>query len=358
MAREAFGKWKVLGTIGEGGQAQVYRVVDSTDQTPGQFALKPLRNCADETLRNRFEQEVSATLAIEHPNILRIYESELAVDRPYYVAEYCEGESLDKAEAGRFFGDIRRATEVLLPVIDALIAAHERRVYHRDVKPANILFRRDGTPVLGDFGICRMEGGVPHTLSDRAMGSRHFIAPEMEAGRHHLGEPSDRTDVYSLGKVLYWMLSGGRVFDREDHRAPGNSLVELLRHPKWEHIHLLLDKMIVEKPQGRLHSHQVEEVLTMVQELVEGNFAPLKPSAGIQCRFCGIGKYEKFAAWDFNDPSVSKPYGNYDGNARRVGLGTTSGTDGTDIRVLRCPNCGHVELFQFTGTKNHGWWNE
>lgn len=351
MAKRAFGKWKIVGTIGEGGQAQVYLAVDTTGQAPGQFALKPLRNSSDEILRKRFEQEVRATLAIGHRNILRIYESALATDRPYYVAEYCEGGSLDESEPGRFFGDMRATAAVLLPVINALVAAHERGVYHRDMKPANILFRKDGTPVVGDFGICHVKDGVPLTLSDKAMGSRHFIAPEMEAARHHLGGPSDRTDVYSLGKVLYWMLSGGRVFDREDHRARGNSLIELLGPPKWEHVHLLLDKMIVEKPLERLHSHEVKEALTMTQELVEGNFAPLKPSGGIQCRFCGIGKYERFAAFSDGGSTI-------DQGMSRVGLFPIIGPFGTNVRVLRCSNCGHIEWFQFDGIKSHGWWDQ
>jgi len=356
VAKKGFGKWKILGTVGAGGQAQVYLVEDSTGQTVGQCALKPLRNLADGELRRRFEQEVRATDAVRHPNILRIYESDLSVVRPYYVAEYCEGGSLEKSGASLFKGDIQRTAKVLMPVLDALVAAHRLGVYHRDVKPANILIRKDGAPVVGDFGICHIEGGEPRTLSDRAMGSRHFTAPEMEAGRHYLGEPSDRTDVYSFGKVLYWMLSGGRIFDREDHRGPGNYLVDLLGNPKWEHIHMLLDKLIMEKPEGRLHSHELREALTMAENMLQGNFAPLKPSAGIQCRFCGQGKYEKFAAYDFNDPSVAQAYRQGGGNTQLVGLLASGGPYGTDVRVLRCSNCGHVEYFQFTGIKSHDWW--
>jgi serine/threonine protein kinase len=306
MAKKAkrFGRWKVVGTIGEGGQAQVYLVEDSTRTTDGQFALKPLSNLDAAERRKRFEEEVKATSAFGHPNVLHIFESDLSAMRPYYVAEYCEGKSLEKVEVGRFVGNIRCLVDTLLPVIDALVFAHQKGIYHRDIKPGNVLFRHDGTPVVGDFGICHMEGGTPQTLSWKAMGSRHFTAPEMEAGRHHLGKPSDRTDTYSLGKLMYWMLSGGKIFDREDHRAPGVSLVELLRDQKWEHIHMLLDKMVVEKPEGRLHSRELKEVLQMTADLVEGNFAPLKPSARIKCRFCGLGKYERPVACNSGDSSI------------------------------------------------------
>jgi serine/threonine protein kinase len=85
------------------------------------------------------------------------------------------------------------------------------------MKPSNILLRADGTPVLGDFGICHLEGDERVTMTDKAMGARDYTAPEMESGgRRRFGGPSDKTDVYGLGKVLYWMFLGGRnVFTRE-----------------------------------------------------------------------------------------------------------------------------------------------
>ncbi len=109
---------------------------------------------------------------------------------------------------------------------------------HRDVKPPNILFRRDGTPVLGDFGICHMEGDARVTLSDEAMGSTNYIAPEMQAGQH--GLVTGAADVYALGKVLYRMLSSGRIFAREDHRIPGCYLPQLLGDQRWWHFHEVL----------------------------------------------------------------------------------------------------------------------
>ena len=118
------------------------------------------------------------------------------------------------------------------------------------MKPGNIPFRRDRTPVIGDYGLFYTMEGEGVTVVGEAVGPRHFIAPEMEAGRRYLGEPSDRTDVYSLGKVLYWLLSGRRLIDREEHRAPGNNLVQMLDGQRWEHVNMLLDKMLVREPEG------------------------------------------------------------------------------------------------------------
>jgi serine/threonine protein kinase len=89
---------------------------------------------------------------------------------------------------------------VLLPIVRGLEAAHGKGIFHRDCKPANILFRADGTPVLGNFGICYVDDGELVTLSDEGMGSKNFIAPEMESGG--TVDVSEAVDVYSLAKVL------------------------------------------------------------------------------------------------------------------------------------------------------------
>jgi serine/threonine protein kinase len=182
-------KWKPQGkSIGEGGQSRVQLVEDITGKLPGQYALKLLKSEGSAQARARFKAEVESIQRIEHPNVLTIYDSDLESPNPYYVAEYCEGGSLQKVESGTFKGNLNATLALVLPVLDALVAAHGAGIVHRDVKPANILFRSDGTPVLGDFGICYMEEGEPVTLSDEAVGSRYYLAREMEAGNRSLGD--------------------------------------------------------------------------------------------------------------------------------------------------------------------------
>lgn len=347
-------RWKRTGrTLGEGGQAQVFIVEDTRKEYPGQWALKELRNIDDPKAKERFGREVKAVQSLNHPNVLRIIHSDLAAERPYFVAEYCEGGSLQKIGASRYKGNMVATKEAVLPILDALVAAHKAGVIHRDVKPPNILIRRDGTPVIGDFGICFVEGGQQVTLSNEGVGSRNFIAPEMESGQHNLGEPSDRTDVYSLGKVIYWMLSGGNEFAREDYP----SLADVLKDQRFEHVHRLLEQMVIREPAKRLQGHEVREKLEMTSSLVEGNFAPLSPSVGIQCRFCGVGEYQRFASYDAGDPSKSRQHPEQlpDGTSR---LGLYPVSPGTNVRCLRCSHCGHVEWFQFTGIKSPTWWDK
>src|SRR5260370_638316 len=188
-----------------------------------------------------------------------------------------------------------------------------------------------------------MDGDERVTLSDEAMGSINYIAPEMQAGQH--GPVTGAVDVYAVGKVLYWTLSGGRVFAREDHRAPNGYLPRLLGDQRWEHVHALFDDMIVADPTKRIGIAQLRTRLEQILSLVEGDYMPLRPSMGLRCRVCGIGKYTKYAS-------------KQQGWAGRSGwFGLIGNVAGTDLRVLHCDHCGHVEWFDFGGIADEGWWD-
>jgi len=333
-------RWERIRSLSEGGQARIFEVRDRKKEFKGRFALKMLKNVDDPKRRGRFIQEVDATQGIRYPNILRIVDKKLDGEEPYYVSELCSGGSLEKLGAVRFRGDLSASLKILIPVVDALVAASAARVVHRDIKPSNILLRDNETPVVGDFGICFIEGNERMTVTDEAVGSRNFIAPEMESGHGHLGGPSDKTDVYSLGKLIYWMLSGGYESAREDLRS--RSLVMELGDERFEHVHALLDKMVVQEPERRIGIDRVREELIATAKLVIGNYAPLRPRAGIKCRFCGIGYYQQRpsrAGYPISELGLSLPAG-------------------SDVRVLVCGNCGHVELFKFEGLADKSWWEK
>jgi serine/threonine protein kinase len=323
-------------SLAEGGQGQVFLVHDTTESDAAPFVLKRLKNLKRLDL---FEREVNATRAINHPNILRVIDFDLSGSQPYHVAEYCEHGSLVDIGAAAFKGNVPYAVSILLPIVDALQAAHEHGVFHRDVKPPNILIRQDGQPVLADFGICHMEGGARFTLTtNEPGGSVNYIAPEMESGRR-LGPPCRETDAYSLAKVLYWMLSGGEIFAREDHR--GRPLTTIVGEPRFEHVHLFLDRIIIENPSDRARFAELPDLIAKMEALTMGNFAPLKPSIGIVCRFCGAGKYEQHVG---------------PGTATTARIGIPPMAD-RDIRALRRNNCGHIELFDFKGLRSDWWRN-
>jgi serine/threonine protein kinase len=339
VARQYEG-WTVIRSLNEGGQGHIFLVEDTTGKYSGHYVLKRLKNRGRLDL---FEREVKAMQAVDHPHVLRVIEANIGSTSPYYVAEYCEGGSLAQ-QPERFCGDIDGTTTVLTWIAEALQAAHDAKVIHRDVKPANILFRKDGTPVLGDFGICHMDGDRRVTVVDEAMGSLNYIAPEMESGRR-FGDPTDRTDVYALGKVAYWMLSGGREFAREDHRASALYLPRLFGDELWEHVHALLDETVVEDPQRRLPIDRLLSRLQQTASLITGRYTPLRPSMGLRCRFCGIGVYTKYATKQNWPPQA--------GWFSAVGR-----FSGADLRVLRCNHCGHVEWFDMMGIDGGQWWEK
>jgi serine/threonine protein kinase len=325
------GRWRVVESADEGGQAHIFRVEDTKGEFPGYHALKRLK---DVGRLDRFEREVEVTSGLNHPNILKVEDFDVTGKPPYYVSEWCEGRSLEDSPQ-EFAGDITGTVELLLPIVDALQAAALLipPVVHRDVKPANILLRTDGTPVLADFGICHVADGKLVTLSDRAMGSTNYVAPEMQAGQH--GVVTSGADVYSLGKTLYWMLSGGHIFAREAHRAPGVYLVERLGAQRWEHVHSILDGMIVEDYTKRHNLALLASLLQSVTYLVSGDFVPLRPSIGLLCRWCGRGTYKTMKTLD-HQGHIAWLY--------------TSG-----LRGLKCSHCGRIEFFDITGIENPEW---
>lgn len=325
-----YGRWETIGTLDQGGQAHVFLVKDASKELAGQFALKRLRNAERIDL---FEREIGAVRKIQHPNMLRVVDYDLQGKKPYYVAEYCEGGSLEKIGAATYRGNLRKTVEVLLPIISAIEAAHAAGVVHRDVKPANILFRATGEPVLGDFGICHVEGDQRITRTDEAMGSRDYIAPEMEAGRR---EPvTGAVDVYALGKVMYWMVSGGKPFAREDHRSDTLYLPRILGEQRFEHVHARLDVMIATDYTKRLPIQLLPTQLLETMYLVEGNFAPLRPSLGLQCRWCGKGTYRL--------------------HQRVNGRGFIDWIGGPGLRALQCSYCGRLEVFDVQQVENATW---
>ena len=137
------------------------------------------------------------------------------------------------------------------------------------------------------------------------------------------------------------MLSGGRIFSRETHRI--RPLSGILQDLRFEHVEMFLDDVLVEDPTKRIKFTDLAPRLERLRTLVRGDFAPLKTSTRVRCRFCGIGTYETFAK---SGPSGTQPLA-------RVGLQNSSGSD---LRILRCAHCGHVETFEFSNIAAKDWW--
>ncbi|HVG22687.1 MAG TPA: serine/threonine-protein kinase [Thermoanaerobaculia bacterium] len=204
------GRYRVLQHLGGGGSAEVYLAEDTVMRR--KVALKVLRRLeADERDLRHFEREIRSASMINHPNILTILDVGTDDEVQYIASEYVEGESLrQRMSHGRM--DAAEVLDVAMGVAGALAAAHEAWVVHRDVKPENIMLRRGGGVKVLDFGVATIAGGGDGTdpLRRARLGTLYYLSPEQVRGESVI---DTRSDIYSLGVVLYEMLAGYPPFD-------------------------------------------------------------------------------------------------------------------------------------------------
>ena len=202
--------YDILDVIGSGGMGIVYRARDRRlDRT---VAVKMILAAgeADRHQLARFRDEARAVAALQHPNIVQVYETGEAAGRPYLVLEYVAGESLARHANGTPVGP-RRAASLVAALAHAVQHAHDRGIIHRDLKPANILLAPDGTPKVTDFGLAkRLDSDSARTRTGVVVGSPSYMPPEQAAGNVRAVGPS--TDVYALGAILYELLTGRPPF--------------------------------------------------------------------------------------------------------------------------------------------------
>ncbi|MBW3578515.1 MAG: Stk1 family PASTA domain-containing Ser/Thr kinase [Actinobacteria bacterium] len=199
------GRYRLERPIGRGGMAHVFAAHDQRlDREVAVKVLRPLF-ADDEQSLVRFEREARAAAALNHPNVVAVHDYGEDDGRPYLVLELVEGRSLDALIDGGLATD--RALEICTDVCVALGAAHDAGLVHRDIKPANILVADDGAVKVADFGIAHAVGGDTLAMTS-VLGTAAYLSPEQAQGA-----PVDaRSDVYSLGTVLYEMLTGSPPF--------------------------------------------------------------------------------------------------------------------------------------------------
>jgi serine/threonine protein kinase len=215
LTGQDFGSYKLDEMVGAGGMACIYKAFDETLSRWVAIKVVPLPSAggAEEILLARFRQEARAIAALRHRNILTIYGYGEEAGWAYIVMEYVPGGSLkDRLETGKPFS-WDAALGVVIPVSQALAFAHERGVIHRDIKPANILMPQDDWPLLADFGLAKMEHATrPNlTVPGQVLGTMAYAAPE----QIQEGSIDARVDIYSLGIVLYELLTARLPFHGE-----------------------------------------------------------------------------------------------------------------------------------------------
>lgn len=212
---KTLGKYRILEPLGRGGMAQVYRAYHP--QLDRYVAVKVLRSDLIEEgeFLARFQREARSVAALRHPNVVQVYDFDIQDDIYYMVMELLEGDTLKAyLQTWRTQGKRLPAQDVvriLLDVLNGLAYAHGEGITHRDIKPANIMLTRKGEAVLTDFGIAQIVGGTQYTVSGALMGTLNYMAPEQGLE----GRGDQRSDIYSLGIVLYEMLTGQIPFDAD-----------------------------------------------------------------------------------------------------------------------------------------------
>ena len=196
-------RYEILETIGEGGMAIVFRALDH--RLNRYVAVKIMREemAEDEEFRRRFCAESHAVAMLSNPNIVSVYDVSHSDEREYIVMELISGITLKQYMDKKGALDWKEVVHFTKQITRALSHAHERGIIHRDIKPQNIMLLRDGTLKVADFGIAALENEV-YENNGQTIGSIHYIAPEQARGK----SPDARSDIYSLGVVMYEMLSG------------------------------------------------------------------------------------------------------------------------------------------------------
>jgi eukaryotic-like serine/threonine-protein kinase len=215
------GPYEIVSLLGAGGMGEVYRARDSRLKREVAVKVLPQALSLDSDRLRRFEQEALATAALNHPNILAVFDIGTHEGSPYVVSELLEGETLRERLRGGSIA-VRKTLDYALQIAHGLAAAHEKGIIHRDLKPENLFITKDGRVKILDFGLAKLtqpEGGSHTSLptlthateAGAVMGTAGYMSPEQVRGT----SVDPRSDIFSFGAIFYEMLSGKRAFHRD-----------------------------------------------------------------------------------------------------------------------------------------------
>ena len=326
MDRRTIAHYKILEKLGAGGMGEVYRAEDTTLKRHVALKVLPPDLAEDQERLERFQREAESLAALNHPNIVMIHTVEEAEGVRFLTMELVEGKQLSALipKGGML---LNRIFDIAIPLADALAAAHEKGIIHRDLKPGNIMVTDDGRVKVLDFGLAklRQEGEAPVatqlpteplTQEGRIVGTIPYMSPEQLEGK----EIDARTDLFSLGAVLYEMATGDRPFHGETSVSLMSSIVkdtpEALdaRRPELPH-HLgrIIQRCLEKEPANRYQTTRdvVLELRNLRKEIesstvsgVAASAAHLKPTASDRRRIVwflaamALLVMGSFAAWE------------------------------------------------------------
>lgn len=208
IGKKVDNRYDVISLVGVGGMSNVYKAIDTT--TGNTVAIKFLKQefFENEELVRRFKNESKAISLLDNPNIIKVVDVNITDTEKYIVVEYIDGITLKEYIDNRKVLTWQETVRFTGTILSAIGHAHENGIIHRDMKPQNIMLLRDGTLKIMDFGIARLSTANQKTVTDKAIGSVHYISPEQVRGKNSDG----RSDIYSIGIMMYEMLTGTLPF--------------------------------------------------------------------------------------------------------------------------------------------------
>jgi serine/threonine protein kinase/Tol biopolymer transport system component len=279
------GSYRIEARLGEGGMGVVYRATDT--KLNREVAIKVLGDhLFDANARRRFQREAQMASALNHPHIVTVYDVGEHADRQYLVTELVDGGTLQDwsdAEAHRW----RPIVELMVGVADALAAAHEASILHRDVKPANILITKNGYAKLADFGLAKLvedddaarARGTRQTVTGAVVGTAAYMSPEQALGR----KLDARSDIFAFGVALYELLAGRHPFAGESDIVMLQAVIHSQPPPLPEEIPVALqsvvEKALEKEPADRYQS--MRELVVDLRRIARKSSSGTQPAARI-----------------------------------------------------------------------------
>lgn len=206
--------YRILEKLGEGGMGVVYKALDTTLGRTVALKFISASAATDESMKQRLMREAKACAALNHPNITTVYEFVQTEEHEFIAIEFIEGKTLDKVLEKKQF-ELVEALTLALQLLDGVEAAHRKGIIHRDLKASNIMLDADGRAKIMDFGLAKLAQGSLLTQAGSTVGTAAYMSPEQARGE----ETDHRTDIYSLGVVLYQVLTGQLPFHHAHHLA-------------------------------------------------------------------------------------------------------------------------------------------
>ena len=212
IGKKLDGRYEITELIGVGGMAEVYKGVDVIDNKTVAIKILKKEYAENEEFLRRFRNESKAIAVLSHPNIVKIYDVGFSEKIQYIVMEYIDGITLKEYIEEEKVLTWKDTVHFVIQILRALQHAHDKGIVHRDIKPQNIMMFTDGTIKVMDFGIAKFAREEGKTATDQAIGSVHYISPEQASG----SVTDAKSDIYSVGAMMYEMLTGRKPFDSDN----------------------------------------------------------------------------------------------------------------------------------------------